>query len=282
MLTIPGGQIWGRICEGLALALGTVVLFSTFRIISYNEAEYKKNVSHVILSGGLGFIIGPMFAYTFMSYGVDVILKALLLINILAISYHLFFTVLYKIVPKKFKLTKKRKSNVNYYFIGSLFLIKFLQIGMQPNITWWNKNIINLSHLNSGLVFILMGIGFILGAVFSKKSFLYTVFIGIIAFELSLHSLPFLYAPSLFLLSFWFGSTMTDIIAELGFGDVNQLGVRNSIWLLISDLSLFIGPAILWECRYENDRTLRIILLVTLSSFTLISYLFGKRKASLC
>ncbi len=272
---LPGHAIWGRTVEGMALALGTVTLFSLYRQLSDNEEEYKSNISQIIVSTGLGFLIGPMGSYLLLANGAVFVLNCLILLNFATLIVYVFYQNQY---PNEsgFEIKENGSLKVSYALVAVMFITKFLQIGFHPVITHWNKVFFQFSYEVSGLVFIATGIAFMAGAVLSRRSLWFTVFPGVIVFELSFYwNNGVFYYLGLMIMSFWFGSIMADTVGKLGFSDLNKLGLRNSLWLLVSDISIFFGPIALWEIRgTEIDEIyLRGGFLLAATALTVFLYL---------
>lgn len=281
MRFLPHGEYIGRTLEGMALAIGTITLFHLFREMALNHKEYSKNVSMGVFYTGLGFLTGPMVSYLLLKNGVDFVLSSLIAINVFTFILYLmkYNTVDFARVTLEIAQTDSRKISISLVIV--ITIVKFLQIGFHPLMTHWNKELFEFSFEVSGMLFITSGFGFMMGALRPRPWYCFAFFPGIVLLEYSFFGHAWMYFVAMAILSFSFGGVLADVISKLGFSDLNRLGIRNSIWLLVSDISLFTGPVVLWEMRHNDPmdhKLVRISFMLFLSSVAIVLYFYGRRQ----
>lgn len=278
---LGNNPLFGQLLEGASIALGTVGSLTFLRLVSKNAEQYRKYISKIIGIGGVGFLIGPVISYLLLKESIQVALYGLLIINVSIFIIQIIKDLSSKkdIEPFKFEISSSNSMNINWkYILLTLFIVKFIQFGLQPNFAWWNKYVFEFDALTSGAVYLSIGVGFMIGAMIQRFYWTYLLPIGMLMFEVSFTQYPFLFWPGIILVSIWLGYIITQSVSILGFRDPSQLGKKNSMWLLISDLSLVFGPVILWELRLVELWKERVMLIISLVLVAIVSFIYGKQK----
>ena len=262
--SFPAHAWVGRILEGAALAQGMVSAVSLLRVGTTDHLVFSKAIAKLMSGGALGFIIGPLLGYLLLPFGADRILLVLLGVSVVLLVGHLSRR---DVQVSKPTFTPAAAASTSGYFDRGMLMIVFgfaaaksLGVGLQPNLSWWANHDVHLSALLSGMSFIVMGVGFTIGAAKQMKGFFLLPFLGLPLLELAIHGQPIFWWGALVLLGYWFGCYVTTAVSKLGWSRPENIGRFNSVWMLFTDFPMAVVPMMVWQWRTPEPSTPRMVM----------------------
>ncbi|MGK5090120.1 MFS transporter [Bdellovibrionota bacterium FG-2] len=270
MLVLPEFAWIGRIFEGAALAQGMVSAVSLLRIKTSDPMHFSKSISRLMSGGALGFIVGPLLGYLLLPWGSTLILLILLGVSGVLLGAHLlrFVTLEAPVAAAQEsvpRMPRMPRMNVEFFDRSMLFTVlgfaaaKVLGVGLQPNLAWWANHDVGLSATLSGASFILMGVGFAVGAAKQFRGFGYLPILGLLFLELAIHGQPAFWWGAVPLLGYWFGCYVTTAVSKLGWNRPENIGRFNSKWMLFTDFPMALVPMLVWQWRAPEPSASRLL-----------------------
>lgn len=257
----------GRIFEGIALALGTVSAISFLRIVCPTPDAFTKAITRVLGAGGLASILGPLFGFWLLPLGATVPLVILIALNSALFLAH--FLVARSPVQPAHETTETNTAAAPVAAIAAIVIglaaAKALAVGWEPNLAWWANHDMQLGATASGLTFIVMGLGFTIGALKPLRHFLWLGLAGFALLELAIRGHHPLWWAASPVLGYWYGAYVTLAIARLGWNKPGTIGRFNSGWMLVTDFPMALVPVVVWEWRAPSPGIYRAGFGVTLA-----------------
>ena len=281
--SFPAHAWVGRILEGAALAQGMVSAVSLLRVGTTDHQVFSKAISKLMSGGALGFIIGPLLGYVLLPFGADRILLVLLGVSVVLLVGHLSRRDVQAAAPS---FVRAKAVNSSGLFDRGLLMIvlgfaaaKCLGVGLQPNLSWWANHDVHLSAVLSGMSFIVMGVGFTIGAAKQVKGFFLLPFLGLPLLEAAIHGQPAYWWGALGILGYWFGCYVTTAVSKLGWSRPENIGRFNSVWMLFTDFPMAIVPMLVWQWRTPEPSLARMTMELALCLVSISGLLpaFSKR-----
>jgi hypothetical protein len=237
---------------------------------------------------GVGFVFGPMAAYSMSGMGTAFVLNGLLGVMVLCFVFQL--SLQFRLSRAGFAAPDAAVSNPNAPVekMGAVFVwtlvgfagAKAVSVGWQPIIAWWVTDVFFFNPLTAGLSFLVLGIALSLG---SAKPFvkIFWIFgpIGFLLMERALRYPSMLWWISLGIVGYWWGSYVSIAFGKLGWGDSRSIGKWNSLWLFAAEIPTALVPAVIWPWRDPWDIR-RLVLGCALIFASVLGYWFGIRKSS--
>ncbi|MBD63704.1 MAG: hypothetical protein CME62_00730 [Halobacteriovoraceae bacterium] len=278
---VPEMALVARLAEGGALAMGTIGALSLLRLINDHYDGFKRDISLLMLFGGVAFLVAPLSTYLLLMVSLQFTLYFLFGFSLLMLILALYFNrISVTAMTETFKDNEKQKAPI-FSFILCLFLVKAFMFGYNPNLAWWMDQEFHFSPLVSGFYFFGLGVAFLGGCAYQKKIYISLGAISYLGLEGSLYyQIPWFWFICLVGVAFWMGQFITRSIAFLGWSDPIGLGKHNSYWLLFTDLGMIVTPVLFWQWRDQEDFRLRTITIFVIIVMSVVAFIKGKREAA--
>lgn len=255
--------VWAaRSAEGLSLAFGTISALALLRAYAKSKADFGKSVAMMMGIGSSGVLLGPFFGYTAST---ETALYTLLYGSVILCLIHWLLFKAHKNSLNFLNLgSDEEGGSISWAILAAFALVKGMGVGTEPLLGWWATESIGLSGMTAGFTFVAAALGFIVASWKPKWIRGCLGIVGIIFLEIALTGHTFWWWPGLFCLGLFSGTIINLSLAKLGWNNLENAGLQNSKFLLMSDIPMMIMPGLLWEMRSSDFQVSRILLFMTI------------------